>query len=126
CILLTHLDHDHWQGAWGRAMPKGATVRLHSRHAAAARRYSIPMPAAQSFDDGFDLYPGIRVRVGVGAHDQLGVSAFRFEFAGDNGDAAALGFVTDLGHMPGTLIDHLRAVDVLAIESNYCPRLQQS
>src|SRR5437868_490506 len=58
CILLTHLDHDHWQGAWGRAMPKGATVRLHARHAAAARRYGIPMPAAQSFDDGFDLYPG--------------------------------------------------------------------
>src|SRR5207237_1874511 len=54
------------------------------------------------------------------------VSACPFEFAGDNGDAAALGFVTDLGHMPGTLIDHLRAVDVLAIESNYCPRLQQS
>lgn len=35
-----------------------------------------------------------------------------------------MGYATDLGRVPERLIERLRGVDVLAIESNYCPRMQ--
>src|SRR5262245_60782769 len=123
-ILVTHLDHDHWQDAWTRALPTGAVVRLHRRHAAAARRNGLSYSGVVAFDEPFDLYPGVRVQPYQAAHDDLGVSSFRLDFAAESG-VASLGFATDLGHVPDGFIDHFRCVDVLAIESNYCPRLQQ-
>jgi phosphoribosyl 1,2-cyclic phosphodiesterase len=39
-------------------------------------------------------------------------------------DDADLGYATDLGHVPGAIVEHLRGVDALAFESNYCPELQ--
>src|SRR5262249_40310371 len=76
-ILLTHLDHDHWQNRWVGALPRGAVVRLSSRHAAAARRQSALPDCAEAFDGAFDLYPGIRVEPIMGSHDDLGVASFR-------------------------------------------------
>jgi phosphoribosyl 1,2-cyclic phosphodiesterase len=124
-VLVTHLDHDHWRHAWTRALPSGAVVHLHRRHAAAAKRDGVLPECAAPFDGAFDLYPGIRVEPIRGAHDDLGVTAFRFDFAVESG-TASLGFATDLGHVPDSLIDRMRGVDVLAIESNYCPRMQQA
>jgi phosphoribosyl 1,2-cyclic phosphodiesterase len=124
-VLVTHLDHDHWQLGWGRALPQRAVVRLHRRHAAAARRSGLDLPRVEPFDGAFDLHPGIRVRPAMGSHDDQGVSAFRVDFVNEFG-AASLGFATDLGHIADEFIDHMRAVEVMAIESNYCPRLQEA
>jgi phosphoribosyl 1,2-cyclic phosphodiesterase len=132
CVLVTHLDHDHWQPAWcdSRGLPSHACVRLHTRHAAAARRAGVVHERIRAFDGPFELYPGINVAPTLGSHDEMGVSSFRLEFIADDPAggpelAASLGFATDLGHMSDSLIDHFRAVDVMAIESNYCPRMQQ-
>jgi phosphoribosyl 1,2-cyclic phosphodiesterase len=54
------------------------------------------------------------------SHDELGVAAFRFSLP----CGGTLGFATDLGRVTDELVDHLRGVDVLAIESNYCPVMQ--
>jgi phosphoribosyl 1,2-cyclic phosphodiesterase len=124
-ILLTHLDHDHFHGGWASGLPRGAVVRLHKRHAARARAHGRVPDAHESFDAEFDLCPGVRARVHMAAHDELGVASFRLEFAGTAG-APTFGFATDLGRVTDGLVGHLRGVDVLAIESNYCPRLQQS
>jgi phosphoribosyl 1,2-cyclic phosphodiesterase len=127
-ILVTHLDHDHWRGGWNRALPAGAVVRMHARHTASVRRRGAGGgrgARVEAFDGAFDLYPGVRVRPFMGAHDDLGVSSFRFDFATAEG-SASLGFATDLGHVPDRLVEHFSGVDVLAIESNYCPRLQES
>ncbi len=104
------------------------------------------------YDRAFEIHPGVRVDPIVMAHDQQGVVAFRFdfEFVGIrdcDGDAGArsgareagsaqaayvapsasgsLGYATDLGRVTPSLIEHLRGVNVLAIESNYCPQRQE-
>jgi len=127
-VLLTHLDHDHWHSGWVAGLPKHAKLRLHRKHAAIARREGALPERSEAFDEPFDLFPGVRVTSAVGSHDAQGVATFRFEFACPQGSASAasLGFATDVGRITDDLIDHLHGVDVLAIESNYCPSLQQA
>jgi phosphoribosyl 1,2-cyclic phosphodiesterase len=122
-ILLTHLDHDHYHAGWATGLPQGARVRLHRRHAHRARREDRLPDAHDTFEDAFELCPGVQVRVCMASHDDLGVASFRFEFAAFG---SCLGFATDLGRVTQPIVDHLKDVDVLAIESNYCPRLQHS
>jgi ribonuclease BN (tRNA processing enzyme) len=130
-VILTHLDHDHCHAGWVNALPPGARMRLHRRHAHRARRGGALPEAHETFEDGFELCAGVQVRVCMASHDDLGVASFRMEFAGGAPDGqgpggACLGFATDLGRVTPALVEHLQGVDVLAIESNYCPRLQQS
>jgi phosphoribosyl 1,2-cyclic phosphodiesterase len=122
-VILTHLDHDHYHSGWATSLPDGARVRLHKRHAHRARREERIPDAHETFEDGFELCPGVHVRVCMAAHDELGVASFRFDFAATG---SCLGFATDLGRVTQPILDHLHGVDVLAIESNYCPRLQES
>ena len=44
-----------------------------------------------------------------------------FRLLGAGGD---VGFATDLGRVTAELLGHFRGVSLLAIESNYCPRMQ--
>jgi phosphoribosyl 1,2-cyclic phosphodiesterase len=124
-ILLTHLDWDHFHRGWARRLPAGARIHVHERHRHSARRHG-PSGIAERiapFGHSIDLCPGVRVCACLASHDQLGSVAYRFEFASCG---SRLGFATDLGRVTGALIEHLRGVDVLAIESNYCPRLQEA
>jgi ribonuclease BN (tRNA processing enzyme) len=70
------------------------------------------------------IAPGVRIDPITLAHDEQGVTAFRFDLTPSNAPHARLGFATDLGHTTDAFIDHVRGVDVLAIESNYCPQMQ--
>jgi phosphoribosyl 1,2-cyclic phosphodiesterase len=124
-ILLTHLDWDHFHSGWARRLPQGARIHLHERHSHAARRHGSAALAERlaPFDGSFELCAGVRVTTCLASHDDLGSVAYRFDFAACG---SRLGFATDLGRMTSAIVDHLREVDVLAIESNYCPRLQES
>src|SRR5690606_15414327 len=51
--------------------------------------------------------------------DAWGVVAFRFDLPG-----ASLGYATDVGSVNSDLLDLMRGVQTLAIESNYCPQMQ--
>lgn len=131
--LVTHLDHDHFCLTWSRYLPRHARLRLHDRH---ARR----LPALvrerlgdrlRPFSAGFDLDDGLSVSPLMMSHDESGVCTFRLDMPGFGG--GSLGFCTDLGHVSMELVRHLRVcprgggervVDVLAMESNYCPRMQ--
>ncbi|MDX2146116.1 MAG: MBL fold metallo-hydrolase [Planctomycetota bacterium] len=119
-VLLTHLDHDHYHDGWRSKWPRNATLRLHRSHVGRAERAGTIAPRTIPFDGPFELWPGVRCEPVMMAHDSLGVAAFRIQFS----DGSTLGFATDLGRAPRELIEHLRGVDVLAIESNYCPKLQ--
>ena len=68
--------------------------------------------------DGFDLGE-IRVIPCENPHDDGGTVAFRIETP-----AGSLGFATDLGRASGALIEAMRGVDILAIESNYDRAMQ--
>lgn len=134
--LVTHLDTDHVHAGWRTQMPAHARVHMHIRHADRARdgRWCVA-----GFEGGFSLDPDVRVLPLMMSHDEEGVATFRIEFTGDLAPArtpVALGFATDLGHIDARLVDHFRGgggepeaeapVDVLAIESNYCPVMQHA
>ncbi|MEX2218773.1 MAG: MBL fold metallo-hydrolase [Phycisphaerales bacterium] len=121
-ILLTHLDSDHWHPAWARKLPRAARIHIHERHAGRARRCGLG-GRASPFSGAFELWPGVRVEPLLASHDHLGSVAYRFDFAPCG---SRLGFATDLGRVPEALVEHFRSVDVLALESNYCPRLQHA
>lgn len=123
-VLLTHLDDDHCNPAWAAAgrdlLGEHAPLYLHKRHRGRAQRAGLLHHRTLVFEDGLDL-SSARVRVLHTAHDELGVAAFRFE-----SQSAHLGYATDVGHAGEDLVRHLHGLDVLAIESNYCPRLQRA
>jgi len=120
-VLLTHLDSDHWNPAWIGKLPGASTVYLHRRHAGRAGRDGALFHRTTVLDGPTELGGGAVVHADLHAHDELGVSVFRFELPGDGG---TLGFATDVGRVTPRLVEHLRGVDALAIESNYCPRMQ--
>lgn len=121
--LLTHLDADHCNPSWAGHLPDSARLHVHRRHRSRAARAGFLYGPTEIFEHAFELTPGLTVSPLLQSHDELGVAAFRFEVAQHN-RAASLGFATDLGHTTEELIRHLSGVDTLAIESNYCPRLQ--
>jgi len=126
-ICFTHLDTDHCHPGWRRP-PRGfdATLRVHRRHMGRAERSGMLFGTrTEPFDDGFELAPFARVVTSLLEHDDLGVAAFRFEFStpGDS-RVASLGYATDLGRVTEHCVRTLAGVGTLAIESNYCPRLQ--
>jgi len=120
-VILTHLDRDHWHPAWVAGRHWNATVRFHQRHLPRARSRAIIPRKYETFEGTFKPIPGVRVVPQLAAHDALGTSVFRVEIQG----AGSLGFATDLGRITDATVEHLAGVDVLAIESNYCPELQR-
>lgn len=119
-ILLTHLDSDHYHIGWAKALPDHLPVYLHREHLAEARRRGFKRGTYRPFHRSLTPADGLHVAAMLCDHDDTGTASFRFEFA----CGASLGFATDLGRVTDTLAQHLACVDVLAIESNYCPELQ--
>jgi phosphoribosyl 1,2-cyclic phosphodiesterase len=118
-ILLTHLDHDHWQETWARARPEGCETIVHGAHRGRAAREGAFFGRARIIEREAEVC-GLRVRAMLAAHDEEGVAAYRIE----SPCGASLGWATDLGRVTEDLAAHLAGVDVLGIESNYCPRMQ--
>lgn len=130
--LVTHLDHDHLHATWRTQMPGHARVMMHHRHARNCEAGPRDRWRIAEFDGAFDLDEGVRVRPAQLSHDELGVSSFRIDVS-EPFPRASLGFATDVGRVPVELLelfgaadDAQHAVDVLAIESNYCPALQHA
>lgn len=120
-VILTHLDVDHWHPGWLPALPAHTTVHIHRRHRGRAERAGLLYLRTSIFESPFQLCPGLTLNPLLVAHDDLGTAAFVFEFTSH---ARRLGFATDTGTLTPHLCDHLKGVDVLAIESNYCPQMQ--
>lgn len=124
-IVFTHLDHDHAHKGWVKAMPEHARFWMHKRHRSRAGRTGFLRRSTNIFqDEPFELSRGVVVTPTLLAHDDLGVAAFRFDWRGER--TASMGFATDLGRVTEQLVECLRGVDVLAIESNYCPVMQRA
>lgn len=121
-IVLTHLDADHWNVGWLEARPETTRLYIHRRHRGRATREGILHRPTLLFDDPFSPAPGVAVSPLLCSHDELGVAAFRITLAG----GATLGYATDVGRPTDELVGHLAGVDVLALESNYCPVMQRA
>ncbi|PCI07878.1 hypothetical protein COB72_09435 [bacterium] len=130
-IVFTHLDSDHCHSGWVNAIRPGsvtgawrATLRIHRMHMGRAERMGLLYSKTAPFDEAFEAAPGVRIESVMLSHDDLGVAVFRCEINLPDRDSASFGYATDLGHVTNEMVDHLRGVDVLAIESNYCPVMQ--
>jgi len=125
-VVLTHLDTDHCHPGWGKALPNHARFRILRSHRGRAKRIGLTKRRTYVFDDGepFELGHGATITPMTLDHDDLGVAVFRMDFDRAPGERSSLGYATDLGRITTGLVEHLRGVDVLAIESNYCPRMQ--
>ena len=131
-IVFTHLDSDHCHSGWVNAIRPGsvtgswrATLRIHRMHMGRAERMGLLYTKTEPFDEAFEAAPGVRIESVMLSHDDLGVAVFRCEIQLPDRDVASFGYATDLGHVTNEMVDHLRGVDVLAIESNYCPVMQE-
>lgn len=128
-IVLTHLDHDHCHPGWcsPNAAPNAMT-HIHRSHRSRAERAGLLYRRARVFDSAAIIEGAggaARFETVMESHDSLGVAVFRVKLQSADGEAE-LGFATDLGHVSGAVVEHLRGVDALAIESNYCPVLQEA
>ncbi len=121
-ILITHLDDDHI-GSLSLEALKDIPVFLHRRHLRRAEREGRLFRRTEVFDDQLALGAGLTLRAHLAAHDAQGSATMRFTLEGSE-HVSELGYATDIGRMTSELVDHLCGVDVLAIESNYCPTMQ--
>jgi len=119
--LITHFDSDHFYQGWINAGRKlGLTLRFHRHHRSFAHRAGATVMRCDCFHTAFDLAAGVRVQPVHFAHDEHGTVGYRFDSL-----AGSIGFATDLGSVPGDLYEHFTGLDVLALESNYCPVMQR-
>ena len=120
-ICLTHLDQDHFRRSWPNTLLKlGVPIYLHEWHFCELMR----MPGGAELRDAglahsfgsspFELMPGVHTSTVRLQHDKQGTIGYRF----DTG-AGSVGYATDLGHAPASLIKHMAGVDLLCIECNY-------
>lgn len=124
-ILLTHLDDDHANPSVLDGFGDDVPVFMHRRHLRRAEREGRLFRRTEMLDDGLNLGHGCTVRVRLAHHDIDGSAALRFVLERDK-NCCELGYATDIGRPTSELVEHLFGVDVLAIESNYCPKMQEA
>ena len=124
-VLVTHLHRDHLHEGWVRGMPADARFFVHERHRAWAKRAGVLYRKTEVFGEGEDFgVAGLRARAALAPHDDVGSAVFRLGGLLGCGREVSVGYATDVGEVPASVEGLLRGVDVLAIESNYCPELQ--
>jgi phosphoribosyl 1,2-cyclic phosphodiesterase len=129
-VFLTHEHGDHTAALDG--LKKHPHIRVFA-NAATARAVQAGLshqPEWQIFETGAVFrYRDLEVHSFSVPHDAHEPVGYRFT-AGTEGDLFAprrsLAWVTDLGYAPQHVHEHLRAADVVVIESNYCDDLLQA
>ncbi|HZK79916.1 MAG TPA: MBL fold metallo-hydrolase [Humisphaera sp.] len=124
-ICLTHLDSDHFAPVWvNHIIRLGIAVHCHVRCVDTLMEIAENRLLAsfiRPFDNSrFTPLPEITATPIALAHDEEGCHAFVLEGFGQR-----LGYATDLGHVPDPLVEHFIDLDVLALESNYDPLMQE-
>lgn len=131
-ICLTHLDRDHFSFNWITTIVR-RNIRMfcHAGRVADMLAYAFgdaaDTPEGKAFagqvvgfkDIPFEPLIGMSCQPVHLAHDQNGSHGFVAE-----GFGRRIGYATDLGHVPADLPEMFCGLDVLAIESNYDPDMQ--
>jgi phosphoribosyl 1,2-cyclic phosphodiesterase len=125
-ICLTHLDGDHFNRNWvGQIIRREIRVHCHEDRAGDLARLAANDQFTRLIRpfNGKPFAPidGIRINSIRLEHDEHGSHGFLIE-----GSPGRIGYATDLGRVDENLIHQFCGVDVLAIESNYDPHMQQS
>jgi phosphoribosyl 1,2-cyclic phosphodiesterase len=128
-VCLTHLDRDHLSAhflSW--ASRRDVPIYCHAEKISHFRQIAarqLVTPNVLTFgDDPFEPVPGLTIDPFPLAHDVEGSHGFVLCTSEHR-----IAFATDLGRVPVGFVDRLCSdggLDVLAIESNYCPQMQMA
>jgi len=123
-IVLTHADGDHWRPTWASHVER-LELRVLARraHHPALLDAGVPRRRLEVLECGTptELAPGITLDAIPTPHDVHGSTALRFESPGGR-----VAWLTDLGRAEPPVIDFARGCDIIGIESNYCPVMQEA
>ncbi|MEM1210417.1 MAG: MBL fold metallo-hydrolase [Planctomycetota bacterium] len=135
-VLLTHLDRDHFRPTWLTPLiGLGIAVYCDRWHAeellrlpgATELRRAGLLRAIEAGGERFAIdLNGRRVRVATHRcqHDRQGTVAYRLDLPGGHRRrSTAIGYATDLGHVPRGLVGLFAGVDLLCLEANYDERM---
>lgn len=121
-ILLTHLDRDHLCPGWLRPL-HGAAIRVHAspEHCLRLREAGVPPDRLEPVDAGHLLRLGdeTTARSILLPHDEGWSLGWLIEDRG-----LRIGYATDLGRAPPTLLEFFDSLDAVLLESNYDPPMQ--
>lgn len=125
-VCLTHLDRDHFSPGWVQTLLRiGTTVYCAGHYVEKLLEIARDNRLARQIRpfqlDPFEPLEELSVRPVPLAHDEQGSHGFLI-----SGHGRRLGYATDLGRVPDHLIEAFKDLDVLAIESNYDPALQEA
>ncbi len=126
-VFLTHEHGDHAAGVEG--MKRFPHIRVFA-NAATARAVQAGLghrPDWQMFETGARFrFRDLEIESFTVPHDAQEPVGFRFS-TGRDGDLFAprrsLAFLTDLGHAPQHVREHIRACEVVVVEANHCSEL---
>ncbi len=129
-IFLTHEHGDH--AAIVQGLSRHARIQVFA-NAATARTLQAELdfrPAWQIFETGARfLFRDLEVQSFSVPHDAQEPVGFRFShgFCEDLfSPRRSLTWLTDLGHAPTHVREHVRESDVVVVESNHCPEMLQA
>lgn len=126
-VFLTHEHGDHAGGIEGLKKFPHIQVFANAGTARAVQARLTHQPAWQLFETGARFrFRDLEISSFSVPHDAQEPVGFQFT-AGQDGDLFAprqsLTFLTDLGHAPLNVREHLRTCSVVVIEANHCPEL---
>jgi phosphoribosyl 1,2-cyclic phosphodiesterase len=123
-VCLTHLDSDHFdRNCLPTLVRRQIPIHCHAQAACdVVAENPTVRPLVRAFDaDAFKPLPGVTFEPISLAHDREGSHGFVID-----GFGYRIGYATDLGRVPPALIDRFRGCDLVAIESNYDPEMQEA
>jgi phosphoribosyl 1,2-cyclic phosphodiesterase len=127
-VFLTHEHGDHSAGIGGLSRHPHIKVFANRATARAVQAGLKHRPDWQFFETGTRFrFRDLEVESFAVPHDAQDPVAFLFAHGGDQPAAPAhrLAWLTDLGHAPQHIKEHIRDADVLVVEANYCPQMLQ-
>lgn len=126
-IFLTHEHGDHAAAIDGLKKYPHIRVFANAATARAVQSGLSHQPDWQIFETGAHFrFRDLEVHSFQVPHDAQEPVGFRFT-TGHDGDLFAprrsLAFLTDLGHAPQHIREHIRECEVIVVEANHCPEL---
>jgi phosphoribosyl 1,2-cyclic phosphodiesterase len=125
-VFLTHEHGDHAAGIGGMSRHPHIKIFANRATARAVQDGLKHRPAWQLFETGTRFrFRDLEVESFPVPHDAHDPVAFLFTHGADDllASARRLAWLTDLGHAPQHVKEHIREADVLVIEANYCPQM---
>jgi phosphoribosyl 1,2-cyclic phosphodiesterase len=126
-VFITHEHGDHSSGVDGLKKFPHIRVFANAATARAVQEGLTHRPDWQVFETGARFrFRDLEIQSFAVPHDAQEPVGFRFS-AGHDGDLfsprQSLTFLTDLGHAPQHVREHLRGSDVVVVEANHCTEL---